>query len=79
MIIGGRESASALIRTWENGNGLSVQVLQEFYVNVTRKIAKPLTLTLPSGDCRSGTVDTLAQGRRLEAIGAQGVRCRFGI
>ena len=30
---------------WENGNGcLSIQVLQEFYVNVTRKIAMPLDL-----------------------------------
>ena len=29
---------------WESGEGcLSVQVLQEFYVNVTRKVAKPLT------------------------------------
>jgi predicted nucleic acid-binding protein len=29
---------------WEKGNGIiSVQVLQEFYVNVTRKISKPLT------------------------------------
>ena len=28
---------------WEQGNGrLSLQVLQEFYVSVTRKIAKPL-------------------------------------
>lgn len=30
---------------WESGQGvLSVQVLQEFYVNVTRKIAKPLPI-----------------------------------
>jgi len=29
---------------WESGDGcLSIQVLQEFYVNVTRKVAKPLT------------------------------------
>jgi predicted nucleic acid-binding protein len=29
---------------WESGEGcLSIQVLQEFYVNVTRKVAKPLT------------------------------------
>ena len=28
---------------WESGSGcLSIQVLQEFYVNVTRKVAKPL-------------------------------------
>ena len=29
---------------WESGEGcLSIQVLQEFYVNVTRKVARPLT------------------------------------
>ena len=30
-------------RLWQNGNGcLSIQVLQEFYVNVTQKVARPL-------------------------------------
>ena len=34
---------SLLEELWENRSGvLSTQVLQEFYVNVTRKIAKPL-------------------------------------
>jgi predicted nucleic acid-binding protein len=29
---------------WQSGTGcLSIQVLQEFYVNVTQKVAKPLT------------------------------------
>lgn len=37
--------AKQLLRElWENRNGcISVQVLQEFYVNVTQKVAKPLT------------------------------------
>lgn len=35
---------------WENENGsLSTQVLQEFYVNVTRKIPKPLTRSKARG------------------------------
>jgi predicted nucleic acid-binding protein len=36
--------ANELMRDlWQSGDGcLSVQVLQEFYVNVTRKVAKPL-------------------------------------
>jgi len=40
-----RERAvSILSDLWENENGvISVQVLQEFYVNVTRKIHDPLT------------------------------------
>lgn len=38
------EIASALVeRLWETGEGaMSTQVLQEFYVNVTRKIMNPL-------------------------------------
>ena len=38
------ERARALLESlWEDDNGcLSIQVLQEFYINVTRKIAKPL-------------------------------------
>lgn len=32
-------------RLWDTGNGcLSVQVLQEFYVTVTRKVARPLSM-----------------------------------
>ena len=39
-------AAQDLIRgLWETGNGcLSVQVLQEFYVTVTRKVARPLPI-----------------------------------
>jgi predicted nucleic acid-binding protein len=41
-----RAAAAALLeRLWETQNGvLSVQVLQEFYVNVTRKLAQPVPL-----------------------------------
>jgi predicted nucleic acid-binding protein len=32
-------------KCWDEGNGcLSLQVLQEFYVNITRKVAHPLPL-----------------------------------
>lgn len=39
-----RERATALLADlWNAGSGcLSVQVLQEFYVNITRKVAQPL-------------------------------------
>jgi predicted nucleic acid-binding protein len=37
-------AADQLTELWESGTGLlSTQVLQEFYVNVTRKIGSPLT------------------------------------
>lgn len=42
-----RAQAERLLkRLWEGGAGcLSVQVLQEFFVTVTRKVARPLSLT----------------------------------
>ncbi len=42
-----RDRARAVLgELWEEGTGrLSTQVLQEFYVNVTRKLAKPLDAT----------------------------------
>lgn len=40
-----RKHAAEVVKTlWDRGNGvLSTQVLQEFYVNVTRKIDHPIT------------------------------------
>lgn len=45
------QSAAALVRQlWETGGAIiSIQVLQEFYVNVTRKIANPLPLAEARG------------------------------
>ncbi len=71
------ERASALLKElWENGNGcLSVQVLQEFYVNVTRKIAKPLDVDTAKrviADLGQWTVHSPNVEDVVEAIGAQG-------
>lgn len=39
-----RRASAVLRRLWLDGNGrLSTQVLQEFYVNVTKKLVHPLT------------------------------------
>jgi predicted nucleic acid-binding protein len=39
-----KRAVEAVKALWETGNGvLSTQVLQEFYVNVTRKIGHPIT------------------------------------
>jgi len=47
-------AAAILSDLWENENGIvSVQVLQEFYVNVTRKISAPLTPALARGVIRN--------------------------
>lgn len=41
-----RESARALLeRLWDSNTGcLSIQVLQEFFVTITKKVAKPLSV-----------------------------------
>jgi predicted nucleic acid-binding protein len=42
-----RVASRQLAEIWRSESGLlSMQVLQEFYVNITRKIAKPLTITV---------------------------------
>lgn len=48
------QAAAALLRClWQRGGGsLSTQVLQEFYVNVTRKIPQPLTAARARGILR---------------------------
>jgi predicted nucleic acid-binding protein len=48
---GKHERAAAILRNlWETGTGvISVQVLQEFYVNVTRKIPQPLAPAIARG------------------------------
>jgi len=43
-------AASAIEELWENENGvMSTQVLQEFYVNITRKIKTPLSQACARG------------------------------
>ncbi|PTN37189.1 PIN domain-containing protein [Desulfonatronum sp. SC1] len=43
-------AASLVAELWETGQGvLSIQVLQEFYVNITRKIPQPLTPSIARG------------------------------
>ena len=42
-----QRAAERLKQLWDNGQGrLSTQVLQEFYVNATQKIKKPLARSL---------------------------------
>lgn len=43
-------AASIIEKLWEEKTGIiSTQVIQEFYVNVTRKIPNPITLALARG------------------------------
>ncbi len=60
------EQAKALVaRLWESRDGcLSIQVLQEFYVTVTRKVARPM-----AGDVAAEVVADLAAWRVHAPIG----------
>ena len=63
-----RRAADLLMRLWDSGEGvLSVQVLQELYVTLTRKLARPL----PVGDARTIVADLAAW--RVVAPGADDV------
>src|SRR3972149_2724846 len=70
------EQARTLVEDlWEAGNGcLSIQVLQEFYVNVTRKIARPLdseTAKSIVADLGQWAIHSPDVGDVLDAIAAQ--------
>ena len=62
-----------LERLWENSGGcLSIQVLQEFFVTVTRKVAKPLSVAEATARIREFSawrVFAPTPGDVLDAIG----------
>ncbi len=68
--------AQQLIRDlWQSGEGcLSIQVLQEFYVNVTQQVAKPLAAAVAAGiiadlsvwEVHCPTVEDLLDAIRLQ-------------
>jgi predicted nucleic acid-binding protein len=64
-------AAAALRRLWQNHSGaLSTQVLQEFYVNVTRKVSSPLDRSSARAilaEYGTWTVHPLTVGDVLEA------------
>lgn len=75
------EIASELIRSlWESGNGsLSVQVLQEFFVNITRKVPRPLEVAMAAeiiADLATWDVHAPTAADVLDAIQMAG---RYGI
>ena len=45
-----RKASKLVLNLWETGTGiLSIQVLQEFYVNITRKIPAPVSRSIARG------------------------------
>lgn len=73
---GKRDRAKELLeRLWEDRNGcLSIQVLQEFYVNITQKVANPLapgTAAQIIADLAAWEVHNPKVDDVLDAIGIQ--------
>lgn len=65
---------------WESRRGcLSIQVLQEFYVNVTRKVPRPLSPETARGAMDSLSVWTLHHPRFADLIAASEVQERYQI
>jgi predicted nucleic acid-binding protein len=79
-----RRAAEQLAELWTGGAGLlSTQVLQEFYVNVTRKIKKPLPGSAAresSATTRSGSsLPSRQQPWSERPRSAKSGRSRFGM
>ena len=73
----GRTAEARVKELWVSGNGvLSVQVLQEFYVNVTRKIRDPLPIPVAREILRTyrvwvrtaTTADTLLRATEISEL-----------
>ena len=63
---------------WQHGNGcLSIQVLQEFYVNITRKVAHPLTAEEATNLIEALSVWTVHQPDVDDILAAIRLQTRF--
>jgi predicted nucleic acid-binding protein len=68
-------AARLLDRLWQTGTGcLSVQVLQEFFVTVTRKVPRPLTLDEGSDRVRELTAWKVFAPTANDVLGAIAVQ-----
>jgi len=76
-----RDQARVLVeQLWESRDGcLSVQVLQEFFVNVTRKIAKPLSVETAKEIVADLSHWHMHVPAADDALGAIGIHQRAGI
>lgn len=75
------ETARLLVQAlWQMGGGvLSVQVLQEFYVNVTRKVRQPLSPAAARGILRNYGVWHVEQARCEAVLRASEIQERYQI
>lgn len=75
-----RAAEELLARLWDTGTGcLSVQVLQEFFVSVTRKVAKPLPVPEALARVRELAVWTVFAPTAEDVIAAIGLHTQARI
>ena len=76
-----RDRAVALLEAlWESRLGcLSIQVLQEFYVTITRKVARPLESSAAAQILADLAVWRVHVPGVQDVLDAIGIQCRYGI
>jgi predicted nucleic acid-binding protein len=76
-----RDRAARLLEElWESRNGcLSVQVLQEFYVNITRKVARPLDSGVAAQILTDLSVWRVHAPGVQDVLDAIGIQRRYGL
>ena len=71
---------SLLDELWASGNGcLSIQVLQEFYVTVTRKVTRPLPIAEAAQIVADLSVWKIHAPQAEDVLGAIEIQQRYGI
>ena len=67
-------------RLWESGTGcLSVQVLQEFFVTITRKVGQPLSVDEAGARIRDYSLWRVFSAKPEDVVGAIELRKRTGL
>ena len=67
-------------RLWESGTGcLSVQVLQEFFVTITRKVGQPLSVDEAGGLIRDYSVWRVFSAKPEDVVGAIELQRKTGL
>ena len=73
-----RIAKDLLVELWENGQGcLSIQILQEFFVTVTRKVSNPLEVPLAKKVITSLSHWTLHEPRKDDVLIAIDLHQRY--
>jgi predicted nucleic acid-binding protein len=75
------EQAKALVKSvWESGAGcLSIQVLQELYVTITRKVLRPLTIEIATQIISDLGTWRVHEPRVEDVLGAAQIQFRYKI